>query len=134
MDKPRITEEMKPMEEMNESEITQTSNLIQPIRIYQGLEEAVEGLPASARKVMNFLQQRYPEQIIVMLNKGTLREFLKQRTDEAANMFEKEHRKMQDQANVWGMDTMSRIQTEEQIGTTLREMIESEILYRPLTF
>ena len=134
MNNEEFMEDMNPMEEMSGAEETEATYEENPIPIYQGLEEILEGLPMAARKVMNFLQEQYPEQIIIMLHRGTLREFLLQRAKEAEEMFTKEHRKMQDQSNVWGMDTLTRIQTEDQIGTALREMIDNEILYRPLTF
>ena len=50
MNKPRITEEMKPMEEMNESEIAQTSNLIQPI-----VKETI-GVGVNEKAVLLFYQ------------------------------------------------------------------------------
>ena len=134
MGKGEFMEDMDPMEEMGRAEETEAAYEEEPIRIYQGLEEALEGLPMTARKVMDFLQEQHPEQVIVMLGKGTLRELLLKRAKEAEDMFVREHRKMQDQAGVWGMGTLARIQAEEQIGTELRERIDSEILYRPLTF
>ena len=53
-------------------------------------------------------------------------------TPQEKEYFIKNHRVMQDKEKVWEMDTMPRIRTEQQISTTLWEIIDKEILFKPI--
>ena len=102
------------------------------IPIYQGLEEMLQKRSALARRIVEFLKENYPEQIPILLATNQMEELLDQRVEEAMTMFLNLHLKYQKTEKVSGMDTLQRIQTENQIASQIWEQINQEILYRPL--
>ena len=69
--------------------------------------------------------------MVRMLADNTLPAFLDQRVEEAGKLYEEMHPRLQDQMNVWKMDTMERIQAENQIRSQIMEVVK-DILYKPL--
>ena len=126
-------EEMIPgIENMTEEEALQALGL-QKIEVYQGLEEMLQKKSRRARDIVNWLTETQEYMIPVMLAEGRMEKFLDERLKEAEEYFEREHPKMQEQMKVSGMDTMERIQAENQIYESLWERIYQEVLYIPIT-
>ena len=130
---PQIPEgEMIPgIENMTEEEALQALGL-QKIEVYQGLEEMLQKKSRRARDIVNWLSETQEYMIPVMLAEGRMEKFLDERLQEAEEYFEMEHPKMQEQLKVSQMETMERIQAENQIYESLWERISQEVLYRPI--
>ena len=107
---------------------------LERIPIYQGLEEMLQKRSPLARRVVDFLKETYPEQIPILLATHKMEELLDQRVEEAKTMFLNLHPTYQQRENLAQMDTLKRIQTENQIAQTIWEEINQEVLYRPLSF
>ena len=130
---PQIPEsEMIPgIENMTEEEALQALGL-QRIEIYQGLEEILQKRSRRARDIVNWLQETQEHMILVMLAEGRMEKFLDGRLEEANEFLAREQPRMQEQMKVSQMDTLQRIQAENQIYQSLWEIIYQEILYRPI--
>ena len=98
---------------------------------YPGLEEMLSKRSIWARWIVEFLMEKYHLEMVRMLADNTLPAFLDQRVEEAGKLYEEMHPRLQDQMNVWQMDTMERIQAENQIRSQIMEEVK-EILYKPL--
>ena len=85
-----------------------------------------------ARQITEFFMGRYPEQIPILLASHEMEKLLDQRVKEAWEYFQKMYPEKQEREQVWQMDTLQRIQKENQIQQEIQSMIETEILYRPL--
>ncbi|RKI38241.1 TnpV protein [bacterium D16-51] len=104
------------------------------VEIHQGLKQMLQKRPRWARQIVEFLQEKYPEQIPILLMSGEMEKLLDSRVEEARELYLTLHPKMQKKENIKEMEMMERICTEESIGHTIQEIIETTILFRPLHF
>ena len=135
VEKMEMDSEMVPenLETMTEDEALRDLQM-ERVPIYQGLEKILCSRSPLARRIVDYLKETYPEQIPLFLASHQMEELLDQRIQEAKEMYATLHPKYQKAENVENLDTMQRIQTENQIAAMIWEQIDQEVLYRPLTF
>ena len=133
MDLQLLDPEQQKMQDMTETEALMHLGM-EKTQVYKNLDQILSERNSWARRIVNFLQTEYPEQMPLMVCNGKLEKLLDQRIAQATEQYDTMQRNLQEKMNVQNLDFRERVLTEERIREQIMEVISREILYKPLNF
>ena len=96
------------------------------------LTEILKNRSWRARKVADFLLERYDWLVSLWLTSGRMEEIIASREEEAKNLFRNAFAEMSEKEGTKDMDFAERIVREEQIRLTVEELVDREVIRRPV--
>ena len=128
----KMDPEMKKMQKMTETEALNYLGL-EKTPVYGELDQLLSKRNSWARKIVNYLMENYPEQMPLMVYNGKLENLLDQRMAQATEQFDIMQKSLQEKMKVQNLSFQERVLIEQRIREQIMEVIDKEILYKPLT-
>ena len=123
--------EMLKMQNMTEEEALKYLGL-EKQEVFVGLDHILGRRNSWAMRIVNYLMEKYPEQMPLMMNNGKLEKLLDQRIELAKMMYDTMQKKLQEKQDVQNLSFLERVLAEQRIREQIMEVISREILYKPL--